>query len=128
MTADESLSIAGLNTSNVGYIAEAFHSIAKGKGFLVILSINNKTSFFNFCRPVCTSWLFRSIRPFLTRAECSRVLGLPKGSDLCSPQYQVCTFPTRIGFYPSSLKPSPGMVLDLLTLPAYSVRVRGLEG
>jgi len=33
MTADGRISIAGLNTSNLGYISEAFHAVTKGKKF-----------------------------------------------------------------------------------------------
>ncbi len=33
MTADGRISIAGLNTSNLNYIAEAFHAVTKGKKF-----------------------------------------------------------------------------------------------
>jgi aspartate aminotransferase len=33
MTADGRISIAGLNTSNLGYISEAFHNVTKGKAF-----------------------------------------------------------------------------------------------
>jgi aspartate aminotransferase len=33
MTADGRISIAGLNTGNIGYIAEAFHAVTKGKKF-----------------------------------------------------------------------------------------------
>jgi len=33
MTADGRISIAGLNTGNLGYIADAFHAVTKGKSF-----------------------------------------------------------------------------------------------
>jgi aspartate aminotransferase len=33
MTADGRISIAGLNTGNLNYIAEAFHAVTKGKKF-----------------------------------------------------------------------------------------------
>ena len=33
MTADGRISIAGLNTNNLGYISEAFHEVTKGKQF-----------------------------------------------------------------------------------------------
>ena len=33
MTADGRISIAGLNTGNLHYIAEAFHNVTKGKKF-----------------------------------------------------------------------------------------------
>jgi len=33
MTADGRISIAGLNTSNLGYISDAFHTVTKGKAF-----------------------------------------------------------------------------------------------
>ena len=33
MTADGRISIAGLNTKNLGYIAQAFHAVTKGKKF-----------------------------------------------------------------------------------------------
>jgi len=33
LTMDGRISIAGLNTGNLGYIAEAFHAVTKGKKF-----------------------------------------------------------------------------------------------
>ncbi len=33
MTGDGRISIAGLNTGNLGYISEAFHAVTKGKPF-----------------------------------------------------------------------------------------------
>ena len=33
MTADGRISIAGLNTGNLAYVAEAFHAVTKGKKF-----------------------------------------------------------------------------------------------
>jgi len=33
MTADGRISIAGLNTSNLDYVSEAFHTVTKGKKF-----------------------------------------------------------------------------------------------
>jgi aspartate/tyrosine/aromatic aminotransferase len=33
MTADGRISIAGLNTSNLDYVSEAFHAVTKGKQF-----------------------------------------------------------------------------------------------
>ena len=33
MTADGRISIAGLNTGNLAYIADAFHAVTKGKKF-----------------------------------------------------------------------------------------------
>jgi len=33
MTADGRISIAGLNTGNLDYIAESFHAVTKGKKF-----------------------------------------------------------------------------------------------